>query len=157
MSGWVGGWGIKNSAIFKFFHGKQLKRLCLVEQAAVCGRAGGKWNRPARSGIVACAACSALAKRPSGAMPAEPKHILQTCSETSSSLEWKITLAVLRFGGFSFLLSWWNVLAEAVWIGWWSWLVVHLSLMILAVALKFTKSCEVTVSLLIVENWAAMG
>lgn len=79
-----------------------------MEQAAVCDRAGEKWNRPARSGIAACVACSALAKRPSGAEPVEPRHILQTCSGTSSSLEWKkhtyIMLALLQFGGVSLLL-----------------------------------------------------
>lgn len=95
--GWLDEWvgGIKNSAIFEFFHGRQLKRLCLVEQAAVCDGLGGKWNKPARSGIVPCAACSVLAKRPSGTVPVEPRHILQTCPETSSSLAWKTTLTLL--------------------------------------------------------------
>lgn len=89
MSGWGDEWvgGFKNSAILKFFYGRQLKRLCLEAQASVCDGAGGKGNRPASSGITARAGCSASAKRPPGAEPVEPGNRLQTCSETSSSLE----------------------------------------------------------------------
>ena len=95
--------GAKNSAIFKSFHGRQLKRLCLGNKRPFVTGAGGKWNRPVLFGTA-----SAAARRPSGAQAVEAGHILQLFqihSQTSDSQESILPQLASLFHSFSLSCS----------------------------------------------------